>query len=139
MPDGSDTPRSETGKSKPANTRTLPPVETRWAKGVSGNPRGRPKKDFDLAERAQKETERAVKTLVAVMDNPKASANARVAAAAEILDRAYGTAPQSINMHVQHSLAEEFEALLAEIHENRQKARLDVIQGRALQVVDSDD
>ena len=25
--------------------RPLPPVETRWKKGISGNPRGRPKKE----------------------------------------------------------------------------------------------
>jgi len=29
--------------------RPLPPVETRWKKGVSGNPRGRPKKSENLS------------------------------------------------------------------------------------------
>ena len=32
------------------NGRPLPPVETRWKKGTSGNPRGRPKKKDSLTQ-----------------------------------------------------------------------------------------
>ena len=35
--------------------RPLPPVETRWKKGISGNPRGRPKKQDRLAILLRKE------------------------------------------------------------------------------------
>jgi len=35
---------------RPNRGRPLPPVETRWKKGVSGNPRGRPKKRETLTD-----------------------------------------------------------------------------------------
>src|SRR4051812_17947860 len=34
----------------PKNGRPLPPLETRWKKGTSGNPRGRPKKKDSLTQ-----------------------------------------------------------------------------------------
>ena len=37
--------------------RPLPPVEKRWKKGVSGNPRGRPKKQDSLTSLLKKEME----------------------------------------------------------------------------------
>ena len=37
------------------NGRPLPPVENRWKKGTSGNPRGRPKKQARLTELLQDE------------------------------------------------------------------------------------
>ena len=42
-------------ESKPNDRRRLPPVETRWKKGVSGNPRGRPKKSDSLTSLLKKE------------------------------------------------------------------------------------
>ena len=42
------TDRAVAAQSRPNKGRPLPPVETRWKKGVSGNPRGRPKKQKDL-------------------------------------------------------------------------------------------
>jgi transposase len=42
------------------------------------------------------------------------------------------------DVNVNMSLSDQFEALLAEIHENRQKARLQVVESRALEVVDAE-
>src|SRR5689334_8094477 len=43
---------------KPNKGRPLPPVETRWKKGVSGNPRGRPKKEESLTSLLKAELEK---------------------------------------------------------------------------------
>lgn len=59
----------------------------------SRNPRGRPRKDFDLAAMAQAHAGAAIDTLVRCMSDEKASWSARISAAAEILDRGYGRAP----------------------------------------------
>jgi hypothetical protein len=40
------------------NGRPLPPVETRWKKGTSGNPRGRPKKQDCLTQLLREEMQR---------------------------------------------------------------------------------
>ena len=40
------------------NGRPLPPVETRWKKGTSGNPRGRPKKQDCLTQLLREEIQK---------------------------------------------------------------------------------
>ncbi len=40
------------------NGRRLPPVETRWKKGESGNPKGRPKKQDSLTSLLKEEIEK---------------------------------------------------------------------------------
>ena len=42
-------------KSNPSHGRQLPPAEKRWKKGVSGNPRGRPKKRDSLTSLLKEE------------------------------------------------------------------------------------
>jgi hypothetical protein len=69
-----------------------------FAPGVSGNPSGRPKRDYDIAELARQHTEDAIRTLVEILQDTKASAGARISAANAILDRGYGKAPQSIDV-----------------------------------------
>ena len=39
----------------PNKGRPLPPIETRWKKGTSGNPRGRPKKQDSLTKMLREE------------------------------------------------------------------------------------
>jgi len=58
--------------------------------GVSGNPSGRPKQDFTVRDLAKTHTEGAVHTLAEIMKNPKVAPSARVHAASELLNRAWG-------------------------------------------------
>ena len=71
----------------PANLRPFQP-------GRSGNPRGRPKRDHDLAELARTYTVAAVETLAEIMQDKDAPPSARVSAATAMLDRGYGKPPQ---------------------------------------------
>ena len=58
--------------------------------GQSGNPAGRPKDYAVMRDLARQKTEKAINTLVNIMDGRKSPANARVAAAVVLLDRAWG-------------------------------------------------
>ena len=57
-----------------------------FVKGQSGNPRGRPKKDAEVAE-------------VSIVKDGT-SESARVSAASVILDRGWGKAPQTVDLNV---------------------------------------
>ena len=94
--------------------------------GQSGNPRGRPKKDIDLAALAQKHAQQAVLTLVEVMTNTESPPSARVSAAGEILDRGFGRAPQSLDVEHKLSLGEEFEAFIREMTDRRAGRVIDI-------------
>ena len=72
-----------------------------FQKGHSGNPKGRPQKDKDLAEKARVYTELSIVTLVEVCGDLEEKGSARVAAARELLDRGWGKAPQVINLEVE--------------------------------------
>lgn len=65
-----------------------------FKKGQSGNPKGRPKVDFEVREAAREHGEEAMNKLVELMRGE----DARVAQAAAnaILDRAFGKPAQSI-------------------------------------------
>jgi len=65
-----------------------------FAKGQSGNPRGRPKEDLEVKALARKHTRESIERLVYWLrsDNPKAS----VSAANSLLDRAHGKPAQMI-------------------------------------------
>ncbi|HYC00421.1 MAG TPA: hypothetical protein VEC57_14890 [Candidatus Limnocylindrales bacterium] len=64
---------------------------------TGGRRKGTPNKaTADVKAAAAKHSDEAIKTLVAIMKNPKADDRARIAAAKEILDRAHGKAPQAI-------------------------------------------
>jgi len=88
-------------------------------KGEVRNPRGRPKKDYNLAEIAQKHAEQAVLTLVEVMGDVKATPSARVSAAAEILDRGFGRAPQTLDVDHKIGFSEQFEEFMRAIADRR--------------------
>jgi hypothetical protein len=70
---------------------------SRFKKGTSGNPGGRPKNNATLRELALRYTEEAILTVVAIMQDEKTARNTRLAAAVHILDRAFGKPVQSID------------------------------------------
>jgi len=69
--------------------------------GQSANPGGRPRMTDDqrvAAITAREFTTAAIKTLIQIIKNPKASASAGVSAACAILDRGWGRAPQTVEI-----------------------------------------
>ena len=81
-------------------------------KGQVLNPRGRPKKDLDLAQLAQKHAERAIATLAQCLTDPVASWPARVSAASELLDRGFGRPPQCLDLKHEVTFGEQFETFI---------------------------
>jgi|GEM_PF-5435972 len=63
--------------------------------GSSGNPRGRPKKDFNIAALAITFTEEAFAAIVEIMRNAPRT-NDRLRAAETIIERAYGRTPPAL-------------------------------------------
>jgi hypothetical protein len=71
-------------------------IGNRFRKGEAANPGGRPKIIGAIQELARQHTETALQALVDIVKDEKSPPAARVAAAAHILDRAYGKPPSSI-------------------------------------------
>jgi hypothetical protein len=67
--------------------------------GQSGNPDGKPKIIIEVARAAREHTTQAIETLVKAMGTERAPWAARVNAACAILDRGWGRAPQTIEIH----------------------------------------
>jgi len=130
--------QQETDQKKSGNTRTLPcgkkvPTNGKiWKKGQSGNPRGRPKKDLDLAKEAQKHAMKAIQALADIVADTEAPPPSRISAASELLDRGFGRAPQHIDMKHTVGLSEEFEAFIRRLNGHAEPPRqleADVIDG----------
>ncbi|SEE72603.1 hypothetical protein SAMN05444161_6879 [Rhizobiales bacterium GAS191] len=68
----------------------------RFQKGKSGNPHGRKAAPEDVKELARGLSVEALQTLAEVMRDKRQSGAARISAAAVILDRAWGKAPQPV-------------------------------------------
>jgi hypothetical protein len=71
-----------------------------FKKGQSGNPTGKPKDLYGIAEAARGHGPNAIETLVRVMNDLRAPHNAQVAAANALLDRGYGKPPQTNDLRV---------------------------------------
>lgn len=69
-----------------------------WKPGQSGNPDGRPKIYRTVVDLARKRTVRAIKVLTEIMEDAGADESARVKAAATLLDRGWGRAPQVLEV-----------------------------------------
>lgn len=85
--------RQLTGKMAKGGRRS-----TSWKPGVCPNPGGRPKQLASVRDLAREKTEKAISTLVSVMDGRKSPPNARVAAAVALLDRGWGRPPQAMEL-----------------------------------------
>jgi len=69
---------------------------TSWKAGESGNPSGRPKLVTEVRDMAREHTPAAINRLVELIDSE--TGTTAVAACKELLDRAWGRAPQSIDI-----------------------------------------
>lgn len=97
----------QTGEARPQNRRKLPPVETRFKKGQSGNPAGRPKKERAVTNVAEENAEKAMQKLVTLLNNK--DGKVALAAAQTILDRAFGKPKQTsenVNLNVNTDASE---------------------------------
>jgi len=73
---------------------------SKFEKGISGNPGGRPGGLGRIRDIAQQHTENAIETLVRILNSETASPSAQVAAASALLDRGYGRPEQSLRASV---------------------------------------
>lgn len=83
----------------------------KFAKGVSGNPGGRPRGVGDVRELARKHTPQALQVLIQVMGDASAAPSARVGAATALLDRGWGRPAQTINASLDRNDVEVSERL----------------------------
>ncbi len=77
----------------------LPPAHTRWQKGQSGNPGGKPRELVEVQRAAREHTLVALNTLVEVASNSRAAHAARVSAATALLDRGWGRPAQQVDLN----------------------------------------
>lgn len=117
----SETPEKslDAPKGRGSNPRSLANLKRVPKGGASPNPRGRGKKDFEAAAAAEELAPDAIKALGEIINDPQAPASSRVSAASEILDRAYGRAPQSIKVNAELSFSEQFEQFIRELNAAR--------------------
>ncbi len=87
--------------------------------GQTGNPRGRAKRDLDLAEIARAHTEEAIATLVEIMTDTAASPASRVSAAQALLDRGYGRPPASLDVNHTMTIEQHFEGFIRDLQGSR--------------------
>lgn len=81
-----------------------PPTGKPFQKGQSGNPGGRQKLPYDLKVRCRDLTPEMVDVWAKVARDEAAPAKARVDAASAIVERAYGRAPQTLDVTVNSPL-----------------------------------
>jgi hypothetical protein len=125
---GSTANSGPTGRAKGwANLKPMQPGQTL-------NPRGRPKKDYDLAQKAQAHAQECIDTLVEVMKDTSATPSARVSAASEILDRGFGKAPQSLDVEHKVTLSDAFEEFIRKL--NGQQHEAPMIEATAVEAAE---
>ena len=120
---------------RPAQQRGLQP----WVKGQSGNPAGRSRASYRIAELARDHGEAALEKLVSIMHGEKQGdevpdIKVQADAARTILDRAYGKS-QSMR-EITHELGDKAEGFVAALREIAARPRIQLVEGV---VVEEDD
>jgi len=108
--------------------------DTRWAKGQSGNPGGRPKGWKRLQELCRENTETALRALVEVASDGNANSGARVAAACALLDRGYGRPVQQLRVEQEVDIPKMHLEALKALNETARERN--PTEGRAGNVID---
>ena len=76
----------------------MPRGNPNWKKGESANPSGRPKIPEEIRDAARAASPKAIETLIKIMTNDDTNDGERIKAAVAILNRAYGTPAQSVEI-----------------------------------------
>jgi hypothetical protein len=139
-PNGSDDGGKEPGKRDKRGRSKEYMMEigknTRFKPGNRANPRGRPKRDLDLAAEARKHAQSAIKALADIVNDTDAPPPSRISAASELLDRGYGTAPRSIDLNVSHGFSQELSQFLRRLHQEETGQIIENQGGSGLIAVD---
>ena len=96
-----------------------------WKPGQSGNPGGRSKAKQNIVDIARSATPKAMRTMIAIMENEKAPFSVRAYCADKVIDRAYGKPAQSTNVNVSvnsRQLSQLSDAELLDIIEGSRRA-----------------
>ena len=101
--------------------------DTRFQKGQSGNPSGRPKLPEELRARVRTLSGPAVDVLERCLNDP--DPHVQLKAAAALLDRAWGRPAQDVNLTTKKDASQEHLAALVDIARVRAGQPVDLGQG----------
>ena len=91
-------PNQITSAHRDAKGRLLPGHPGAWQPGKSANPGGRPITEREVVAAARQGGPKAINSLLAILDNPKAQHLAIVRAAEILLDRGFGKSQQVVRL-----------------------------------------
>jgi hypothetical protein len=98
MSDDVHPPESKTSSPSPAR------INGRFAKGVSGNPGGKPKELRGIQHLARTHAQRMIEVLAEIAENEKATPAARATCAVALLDRGFGKPKETIDANISNAV-----------------------------------